>query len=273
MTMARRSSSRLTPGLWRYLWLGLLLLPAISYGAFISDNIEINIYSQPGGRGVVVATIGSGSEVEVLNEDGEYSRILTGFNLTGWVESKYLSEDRPETGDIQSLQQQNQDLRAELQAARAALLEAQDMDLSPTELEELRKRANDVGWMRVELKKARDKVNELEATLKTRSAKASNSNQELDQLRTQNAELAKRLAAALLVNSQQEVSGEPENQPGEESQQSSNAPETESQTTRWRIKLEWFLGSLVVAIIIGLVVGMIWMDKRMRRRHGGFRLY
>ena len=52
-----------------------------------------------------------------------------------------------------------------------------------------------------------------------------------------------------------------------------NASEHNPDDQGWTVNIEWFLGSIVVALILGLIGGMTWLDKRMRQRHGGFRLY
>ena len=38
------------------------------------------------------------------------------------------------------------------------------------------------------------------------------------------------------------------------------------------IPLTWYLGGVIVLMILGFVGGAIWMDRRSVRRHGGFRI-
>ena len=151
----------------------------------------------------------------------------------------------------------------------ASDFETEGIDLA--ELEELRKRAADAGWMRVELKKARDLASELEGKLSSVDKNNSSSEQELNKLREQNKMLQKRLAAAVLVNEQQETSI-----PQPQSEEPVLKQETENlkpENYKTGISVGWFLGSIVIAIIIGLIAGMKWLDSRIRQRHGGFRIY
>jgi hypothetical protein len=42
---------------------------------------------------------------------------------------------------------------------------------------------------------------------------------------------------------------------------------------KWQVTLPgWYWGTMLIALIIGIVGGIGWMDYRLRRRHGGFRI-
>ena len=40
-----------------------------------------------------------------------------------------------------------------------------------------------------------------------------------------------------------------------------------------QIPLTWSLGASSLALILGLIAGVAWLDNRIRKRHGGFRIY
>ncbi len=238
----------------------ILLLSLSAQAAFITDKIVIEIYSQRLSQGSVLKTLPSGSSVEVLMKDGDYSRIRTNDNVTGWVESKFLTNEQPTQIAYLTLLAKTKTLETKLKAAEA---EGEGDGIDITEIEELRKRAADAGWMRVELKKARERASEIESKMKSSGNAANSSQEELVALRNQNKELQSRLAASMLVSEQQ---------PGEGG--SLPMPKTQSSAEKsWAVNIEWFLGSIVVALIIGLIAGIAWLDKRSRQRHGGFRIY
>lgn len=254
----------------------ILVMSASAQAAFITDKLVISIYSERFGQGTVLKTLSSGTNVTVLMNDGDYSRIRTSDNVTGWVESKYITNEKPAQLEYLELLARSKTLEANLKTAEEKLAtqtttgSESTEGLDVAELAELRKRAADAGWMRVELKKSRDRVSELEDQLKSKNQKTSTSQEELKSLREKNKMLEERLAAALLVNEQQDIT----EQPGDAS------PESVSDTSGqnryddgWSVKIGWFLGSIVVALITGLVAGMTWLDKRIRQRHGGFRIY
>ena len=255
-----------------------LLLPGLSGAAFITDDIELQVYSQPFNQGAMLTTIKSGDKVEVLSSDGDFARITTGNNVTGWIEARYLSDEINTRTQLQTLQRRAQDLEAELNATKDKLAKVQTSSISDAELKKLQQSAKDAGWMRAELKKARDSIKQLEDAAKTRKAATTDTQKELEELRTQNAALEQRLAAVLLVNGEQEglqaaeITEAPTTENVDPAGMESSADSATSESSL-AIQLEWFLGSIVTAIIIGIILGMVWLDKRMRKRHGGFRLY
>ncbi|WP_455198117.1 TIGR04211 family SH3 domain-containing protein, partial [Kaarinaea lacus] len=235
----------------------ILLAVFISSSAqaeFITDKVVINVHSERFEQGTVLKKLSSGTAITVLMNDGAFSRIRTNDNVTGWIESKYITNEKPAQLEYLEMLARSKTLEAKLKAAEDKLSsqatgETEGIDLA--ELAELRKRAADAGWMRVELKKARDRVSELETKLKSNNKNVSSSQEELDQLREQKKLLEERLAAAVLVNEQQDTF----------TQEPSDATTTtDADEEGWRISIGWFLGSIVAAIIIGLIVGMTWLD-------------
>jgi SH3 domain protein len=41
----------------------------------------------------------------------------------------------------------------------------------------------------------------------------------------------------------------------------------------WSIPMSWGIAGVGVALVGGFVAGLTWLDRRIRRRHGGFRIY
>lgn len=246
----------------------LLCLPI--QAAYITDKIVVEVYSERLSQGVVLKTLPSGNSVEVLMQDGDYSRVRTNDNVTGWLESKYLTNEQPTQIEYLTVLTKAKTLEAKLKAAEAKLTnpgEGGGDGIDIAEIEELRKRAADAGWLRVELKKAREQTIELENKIKSSGNTASNSQEELETLRNQNKELEKRLAASMMIDEQQQGSA------AQEGDISATAAPRDTGEEGWSVDIEWFFGSIVVALIIGLIGGMTWLDRRMRQRHGGFRLY
>jgi len=245
----------------------LLCLPI--QAAYITDKIVVEVHSERLSQGVVLKTLPSGSSVEVLMQDGDYSRIRTSDNITGWLESKYLTNEQPTQIEYLTILTKAKTLEAKLKAAEAKLAnpgEGGGDGIDLAEIEELRKRAADAGWLRVELKKAREMATELENKIKSSGNTASDSREELETLRNQNKELEKRLTASMMIDEQQGSAM----QEGDLSTMTTPRDTVEEGLS---VDIEWFFGSIVVALIIGLIGGMTWLDKRMRQRHGGFRLY
>lgn len=254
-------------------------LPGRGLAAFINEQLGVAVHAQPFAQGAKLATLQSGDSVKVLSSDGEYARILTIENLTGWIEAKYLSDTPPDAVDTRALEKQNRELSAQLQATKDTLATVKKAAPSAAELKKLRQSAKDIKWMRAELDKARNTIKTMEQAAESSQSTSADVRQELEQLKALNTDLEQRLAATLLINGQPgseegEMSAPPVPDAGK-SGGADIAPALADAASEngWSFRPQWFLGSLLTAMIIGIVLGMVWMDRRMRRRHGGFRLY
>ncbi len=248
-----------------------LTLPA--HAAFITDRIEAPLYAEKHRQGEVLKKLPSGTEVDILMKDGELARIRTREGTTGWVEFKLISAEKPLGLEYLELRSRYEALREELAAAR----EATGPGISEEELARLRQDAKDTRWMKAEMNKARARAKKLEgelAALRDSVAKqdddASAVQAELARLRAQNEDLETRLTAALLINEAQRHDAEAV--AAMAAPVIDNAPATQ-ESGAWPVKPQWFLGSLAAAFIIGGIGGVRWLDRRIRKKHGGFRLY
>ena len=274
--MARNTQSKTGPAKQLMRGILLCLMPLLSLptqAEFVTDKIVIEVRSQRLSQGAVLKTLPSGSAVEVLMKDGDYTRIRTIDNITGWVQAQFLTNEQPTQIAYLTLLAKSKVLEAKLKTAEANAGEGGGDGIDIAEIEELRKRAADAGWMRVELKKARERLTEIESKMKSSGKAVNSSQEELNTLRNQNKELQARLSASALINKQVSEQQETTIQQGGIASTMQNSDEHSSDTQSWAVNIEWFLGSILVALIIGLVGGMSWLDKRMRQRHGGFRLY
>lgn len=292
------------------LLLALLALSLPLQAAFVTDRIEVPVHAEKFGQGAVLKTLLSGARVDVLMKDGKYTRIRTSEGISGWIESRYLSDEKPLGLEYLELRSQYKLLQDELVAAQQRLVEAEKAreaasqatgpEISAEELAELRKRANDTRWMKAEMNKARERAKKLAAELKALRAEAGKQSdsaqaaqEELERLRAQNQDLETRLAAALLVNEElsaaempvdetpvdeavaNETAGVAEETAAEDAMlQPANEPSPAPlQGAAWSLSPGWFFGSLAAAFILGAIGGVRWLDRRIRAKHGGFRIY
>lgn len=256
-----------------------LLLPgAAAQAAFITDKIVVEVHAQRFGQGAVLKKLSSGSSVEVLMSDGKFSRIRTTDNITGWIDSKYLSNEKPTQLEYLELLSKSKTTEGKLRAAEEKLASASEAtagsaSISDEDLAKLQKQAKDAKWMQVEMNKARDHAKKMEAKLKSKSKQTSTSQAELDTLRAQNKQLEQRLAATILITEQQEAQMTAAQQTAAQETETNAPTVAPPQDDSWTVNIEWFLGSILTAIVIGIALGINWLDKRMRQRHGGFRIY
>ncbi len=267
----------------RLLFTTLLSMALPAHAAFITDRIEVPVYAEKHNQGAVLKKLLSGTQVDILMKDGEFARISARDGTSGWVEFKYISAEKPLGLEYLELRSQYKSLQQELAAAQQKLSEPRDTTnpgISEEELADLRKHANDTRWMQAEMNKAREQTKKLDAELKALRANVKKQNdssstvqdavqEELTQLRAQNQDLEARLAAALLINEEQSIAAAAVKVAAADIETSPVSHEN----IAWSINLEWFFGSLVAALIVGGIGGMNWLDRRIRKKHGGFRIY
>lgn len=259
------------------------LISDAANAAFITDKIMVEVRTERFGQGTVLKKLPSGTSVEVLMTDGQYARIRTPNNITGWVNSTFITKEKPTQLEYLELLAKSKTTEAKLREAEEKLAAATTTGAGDTdnsaEIEMLKKQAQDARWMKVEMQKARDRAEQAEAKLKNINKKTGDAQQELDSLRTKNKDLEQRLAAALLINEQVNEQQEASAQKTASTDTNEEAPalmlntEASTQDDGWSVSLKWFFGSLFTALLIGFIAGITWLDKRSRQRHGGFRIY
>ncbi len=262
----------------RLLLTALLGMALPAHAAFITDRIEVPMYAERHKQGAVLKKLLSGTQVDILMKDGEFARISTPDGVSGWIEFKYVSAEKPLGLEYLELRSQYKALQQALAAARQTAGAPQTTPaISEEELASLRRDAKDTRWMKAEMNKARkqaqklaDELEVLRTNAQKQSDDSSTVQEELTQLRAQNQDLEARLAAALLINEDRRIT-EAVVEAATTAGIDTHPAHSESKT--WPTNLEWFLGSLAAAFILGVISGIRWLDRRIRKKHGGFRIY
>jgi len=114
------------------------------------------------------------------------------------------------------------------------------------------------------MEKARKKAAAVETKLKSKQGQASEVAQQAETLDAQlaeltlkNADLEQRLAATLMINAVEEV---------EAVKEENVLPQDES-------SFPWAIVTLTLGLALGFAAGFYWLDRRVRQRFGGVRVY
>lgn len=77
--------------------LAVLLVPAAmpAAAAYIADKLMVGVHEQPGATGGAARLVQGGTPVEVLARNGEYLEVRLPDGGTGWVETRFVTDDRP----------------------------------------------------------------------------------------------------------------------------------------------------------------------------------
>lgn len=249
---------------------------------YVTDRIEIGVHQQPDVNSPIITRLSTGESVEVLQQHNNFKRVQLENGTQGWIRSAFLSADQPSTVEYDQLLAKNKELAGSLEQKN----------------EQLKKLQRDLQVRQDQLSNARSTIKELKA-----SAEAGSQGDTPDQALTQQlAEKEQQVAAlqeelATLKEQAEQSPTAPSDTPGIEQYQAQleqqkqlnrelqtridlannlltrdQLPSAEEIATMQNSLPGWYWGTMLTVLIIGIVGGIAWMDYRLRRRHGGFRI-
>jgi uncharacterized protein YgiM (DUF1202 family) len=86
------------------LLLALTAVRAAAATAYVSDELVLNVFAELNNQGQKLATLHSGSSVQTLSVEGEYTQVRLNDGITGWVKSSYLTNKEPAVVRVKQLQ-------------------------------------------------------------------------------------------------------------------------------------------------------------------------
>ena len=228
----------------------LLLLPALVAASaihaetlYVIEQLVVNVNSAPDATGERVANIKSGDAVEVLDRQGDQIQVHLANGTEGWVRMSYLSAEEParmrlgeRTAEVEKLKQDVTRLEGEVAAAKTA------SHAKP-------------GGAQTNIA-ATGPAPAMTSAAPTKSPAAMTP-------ATPPAPAAASSAAAPTAAE----SGAAE-QPAHEPPYFMTPPDSPARPV-WH----WALGSFVVALGLGFALGWQMLDRRIRRKYGGLRIY
>lgn len=249
---------------------GLLLLAAGTAQAdtaYITDSVTVGIFASADLQGEPLERLVSGTLVDVLQTSNGVAQIKSSSGKSGWLRTSFLTTSLPASIKLENSQGELSKLSTRLDAANNKIAKLQK------EADTLKKQAasaKDVGWMRAEMEKARDKAVKLEKQLQSKAAQVSEVGQQtqsyeeqLATLQTEKQDLEQRLAAAMMISAEAGV------QEHEQEVEVSAEHSEKAHISSW----SWSLLTLVLGLGLGFAAGYYWLDRRLRQRFGGVRVY
>ena len=83
---------------------------------YVTDSLQLRVYSQPNDKSEVITTIESGDSVEIIERQTAYSQIKTIEEVQGWVKSVFLVDEPPAKLLYYSVSEQNKELKQHIEA-------------------------------------------------------------------------------------------------------------------------------------------------------------
>lgn len=104
----------------RFLFL-LLFLPVTVNAAHITDKLVAGMYVKPNNTQQPIELLPSGTPIELIGEAKGFAKVQLVDGKTGWVEKRFISEQKPAKVRLLSLQSKYRQLQEKLDRAEAAL--------------------------------------------------------------------------------------------------------------------------------------------------------
>ncbi|MET0089333.1 MAG: TIGR04211 family SH3 domain-containing protein [Candidatus Thiodiazotropha sp.] len=99
---------------------------------YVTDELQLALHEQINSKGQLLERLGSGTELELLEESGLYARVRTPSGVEGWTKAGFLIKEKPARAQLEDLKTENQKLQEELASVRSKLSDA-EADLSETQ--------------------------------------------------------------------------------------------------------------------------------------------
>jgi SH3 domain protein len=239
---------------------------------YVTDRILLGVHQDAAESSMVIATIPSGTAVDVLERSDDFIKIKLADGKQGWVSGGYLKPEKPAT--------------AELDAAYAKLKQAQDTAKSLSDQLDKKERESQV--RQDEISNDKNTIKELQKKLKDQgTASAPSPSKETEAqiaaLQAQVKKLSDEKAALLTQTKSDSVTPVHELQSQNQQLQArieaavanlkGEQVPTASELAAIRPSFPFWYWILLLAIFLGgIAAGFGWFDYHHRKRHGGFRI-
>lgn len=213
-----------------------------TYAAHITDKLVVGLYKAPKAEGTPSQLLTSGTPLDVLQRQDGFVEVRLNDDQTGWVEADYVTEEKPAKAMLLETQARLRQMGLEL-----AKLREQSNGDGPAD--NVVTADNDAAQLQQALATSRERITTLEAALAERET-AVDVQAQLDRLNAQVRSTLDQLAASQGLTLSAKIQ-----------------PEEQHFLIRYQ---DWLIRAL--ALVLGFVCGIAFIDYRFRRRHGGFRL-
>lgn len=259
-------------------WFGRILLVTFVYllsqqagsaELYVTDRIMLGVHQDAEANSTLLTSIPSGTSVTVLSKAGEFSKIRLSNGTEGWVLSSYLLQQKPAAAELDDLatkyqqanelaqkSEKNSELwRDELANAKNVIKELKKKLAKGESLEASEAVEKELAAEKAKTVQLQAKISELEANLaQLKTVSKDDTAAKLQLFQGENRNLKVRIEAAMA------------------NLEGKTVPTVEELAAIRPDFPVWYTGLLVLMIIIGVSVGVAWMDFKNRKKHGGFRL-
>ncbi len=247
-----------------FLFFALLLVSSnsLSQTLYITDKIPIPLYAEANKSSALVKKLPSGTLVSPVADKSDVTKdtgngsvgnkfiyVETKDGISGWIEAIYLTNEKP-------TQLEYLELAAKYNEAETTI---KDYETRLLELQELRKGAKTVDWLRNQLSENKKREAAFEQEIKLKEI-------ELAELKITVAGLEERLSGTGSVTPKSKAA----NRGSDSAQQTlsnSYVDDIDTYANSSSIRFyTWLVLSLAVTLIIGILMGFVLIDYKARKK-------
>lgn len=271
--------------------------------AYVSDKVYVDIRADAHYESPVAHRLLAGTQLEVLEQSGDFTRVRDAQGRLGWIENRELTRDLPAALRQVEVERELATMRAELAKTRRDLEQAQKLLADDTADEKAIAAAQ--ADLKRQLAATRARLAETQAALAKAQAAVAESQQQLNRTKValaeqtgRNQELVSQLAAKVAQKSVPAGTDPPPALPPPLAPAASVgaaptdaeqvvvgsgdgplpplAPETPTAWQRMAARVAGldflWLGISFAMLVVGLALGAVWWRERYRRKLGGMYL-
>lgn len=247
-----------------------LLLSALILGApssasaetvYVIDQLLVGVHADKNLESAIIKVLPTGTQLEILERDGELARIKDNENTEGWIDTAYLMDNPPARLMVERLERANTSLQQQLDTAKDAPQPGSTASADRSSTEKLMKENTEL-----KRKLSNELINSAKLTEKVNGFEARLSGQPLSAAETQVTELEKTIVE-LKRDLEQSLQANKALEAENRESLSDMMPQLDMETFSWPV-----LVGAMIALVLAYGGGIYTMDYLNRRRHGGFRV-
>jgi SH3 domain protein len=237
----------------------LLVIAGASRGetGYVIDKLTIGIHADKSLNSPILKLFNTGAKLEILKREGDFIQVRGPAGETGWVEAAYLTMEEPAQAVVERLEKRISGLESQLKEAQEKQKgqgSADPKGATPAGNEATLALSQQNETLKQQVSAERTKVEQLQAKLTEAGKSAAPGNSAGDEtllrdLQQENAALKESLAEAI-----------------------EKIPTGIDSVMSSFLGNGFWIGLAVLSLVASFFLGMHWVERRRRKRFGGFRL-
>lgn len=224
---------------------------------YIVDQLLVGLHQEKDINSPIIKVLSTGTEIEILNREGDFAEIREKEEgKTGWVDASYLMLEKPARLRLIELQEKIKQLESQQNVQATQALQDQNEE---------------------QVNKLNKQIDDLKQNLSSEKIKSGELEAKISQLEKKQAQMEANTDENKVANLKKHIT-ELQNQLDAARQEKAEEVASTAGIEPSYVKLFNLLTQKPLLITLGVIAfvsflfGRRWEDKKIRKRHGGFRI-